>query len=189
MVPFHRISTLAVLLLLLIPLVGLPGCSRVRQEFSGDAEQVWTAMLAVAQSPSYEDEEDPDKRWTVKENHVAVFEDEARIEIYRELERVLHRAAARPWREERQWRFRVVLDWERDPMRATFTSRGWGVPTQAAAEGDRYFADVLDLLSGRVVPQDDAVDPDSAPSTIVPTPPAEPPRDPATDPIIDIDDL
>ncbi|MEE9131703.1 MAG: hypothetical protein V3T84_16935 [Phycisphaerales bacterium] len=129
----------------------LPACTTVRQEFIGSSrDQVWRAMVAVAESPSYDD-------WTVTDNDVWVDEAAQRIEIYRRLRRVIHQPASKARRENREWRFQVIFK-PTDPPLATFTSHGLGVPSQAQHEGERYFQDVLDLLGG--MPQ-----PDEAPST------------------------
>ncbi len=123
------------------------GCSTVQEVFSGAApEAVWTALVAVAETPDYGDL-DPSKRWFVRENHVRADETTRTIEIYRELDRVLHRPRTQPLREQQTWRFRVVMVADAPPT-VTFISRGLGVPMKAVAEGDRYFADVRNLLAG-----------------------------------------
>lgn len=138
-------------LLLLTALLMIGGCATVSESFPGrDPDQVWTALVAVAETPSYDDD-DPTKRWWVKENRVWVDEANARIEIYRELDRMLRRGTSPPLRQERTWRFQIVLDAE-GPT-ATFTSRGVGVPMRAVAEGNRYFTDVHALLDGTGQPE------------------------------------
>ena len=127
----------------LMPMLG--GCTTVKATFPGESpEAVWTAMVAVAESPGY-DTGPVEERWRVEENAVMVDRENARIEIYRQLRRTLHLAGARPWTEGREWRFRVVLE-ELEPPLAVFTSRGLGVPAHAKAEGERYFDDVRALL-------------------------------------------
>ena len=64
------------------------------------------ALIAVAETPDYSSD-DPNERWIVDENHVAVFDEERRIEIYRKLDRMLHRPGAKPIRQDRTWRFRL----------------------------------------------------------------------------------
>ncbi len=124
----------------------LPACTTVRQEFVGSSrDQVWRAMVAVAESPSYDD-------WTVTDNDVWVDEAAQRIEIYRRLRRVIHQPASKARRENREWRFQVIFK-PTDPPLATFTSRGLGVPFHAQHEAERYFQDVLELLGG--IPQQD----------------------------------
>ena len=116
----------------------LCGCTSVQREFLGSpSDQVWTAMVAVAQSPDYDD-------WTVTQNDVWVDDASQRIEIYRRMRRVIHQPAYKARRENREWRFQVIFQ----PPVATFTSRGMGVPAQAQEEAEHYFDDVLDLLGG-----------------------------------------
>jgi len=124
----------------------LAGCATVRQSFPGStADQVWTALVVVAERPQYDD-------WTVPTNEVWVDEPNRRIEVYRRLQRVLYRPGAGPHRERRTWRFEIRLE-PTDPPEAVFESRGWGVPAQAQIEGGRYFSDVVNLLSGYPAPQ------------------------------------
>ena len=136
-----------VMLALTLALFLLAGCTTVRQTFPDrDPQHVWTALIAVAETPDYSSE-DPNQRWTVEENHVAVFDDERRIEIYRKLDRILHRPGTKALREDRTWRFRVVLE-ELEPPTAAFVSRGWGIPQVAQWEAHKYFADVWEILGG-----------------------------------------
>ena len=166
-------KTLTVMALLAAMAVSMTGCTTVLESFPGeDPGHVWTALVAVAQTPDYSDA-DPAERWMVKENHVYVDEPNARIEIYRELDRVLHRARTTPVREERTWKFQILFAPE-DPPTATFTSRRMGVPMQAADEARRYFEDVWDLLGGA-----GKAEPAAAPST--PSTPPAPPAQPAGD--------
>lgn len=126
----------------------MTGCTSVQQSFpEKDPNQVWTALVSVARTPEY-DSDDPSERWTVTENRVAVFDDEARIEIYRELTRYLNMADTRPRTERKTWQFQVTLD-PVEPPTATFTSRALGVPLQATKEAERYFDDVWAVLGGR----------------------------------------
>ncbi len=125
----------------------LIGCSTNRQTFEGhDADQVWTAMVAVAKTPDYTTG-DPTDRWTVRENEVWVDQAENRIEIFRRVERILYRPASNPLHEDREWKLQVVLE-KRDPPTVVFKARNLGVPSHAWDEADRYFAEVRDLLSG-----------------------------------------
>jgi len=136
------------LALVLLALISLGGCTTLTESFPGRSrEQVWTAMIAVAQTPDYTDE-NPEARWFVKENRLWVDEEGARLEIYRELSRVLHRAGTHPVRENRTWRFQVLLLNE-DPPAVEFKSRGMGIPVLAADEGERFFDDVYAVLEGR----------------------------------------
>lgn len=140
------------LMVVLLAVLTLSGCTTVHQEFAGlPSDQVWTALVAVAESPNYDE-------WTVTDNDVWVDEAARRIEIYRRLRRVIHQPAYKARRENREWRFQVIFE-PTDPPLATFTSRGLGVPSQAQEEGEHYFQDVMDLLGG--MPQED-----EAPSTV-----------------------
>lgn len=125
----------------ILAMLALTGCTTVNHTFTYQpADQVWTAMVAVAQSPVYED-------WQVSRNDVWVDEDARRIEINRRLRRILAQPASKIRRENREWKFQIMLE-STNPPRATFKSRGLGVPSHAQSEGERYFADVLDILSG-----------------------------------------
>ena len=119
----------------------LGGCTTVQREFLGlPSDQVWTAMVAVANTPDYDD-------WTVTQNDVWVDPASRRIEIYRRMRRVIHQPAYKARRENREWRFQVIFE----PPMATFTSRGMGVPSHAQEEAEHFFDDVLDLLGGMPV--------------------------------------
>ncbi len=117
------------------------GCTSVEHSFLGyDSLQVWTAMVAVARTPTYDD-------WKVAANDVWVDETAYRIEVYRHLRRVLYSPDANPHRESQTWRFEISLV-EFDPPLARLVSRGIGQPTDAQREAKRYFRDVHDLLLG-----------------------------------------
>ena len=128
----------------LIPVVVLlvaGGCTSVERTFDGyDRDQVWTAMVATARTPVYAD-------WKVAANDVWVDESAQRIEIYRQLRRVLYRPGADPHHETQTWRFEVRLEGHNPPT-ASFVSRGIGLPTDAQYEANRFFLDVRDLLLG-----------------------------------------
>ena len=133
----------------LVSMTLLGGCTTVRETFAGhDPDQVWTALKAVANSPSggYSTGE-PDDRWTVRENRVWADEPGGRIEIYRALERELYQpgGAVEPLHQERTWKLRVRMI-ERDPPTVEFTSRQWGGPAHAWDEAARYFEEVREIL-------------------------------------------
>lgn len=128
-------------------LVLLAGCTTNRQTFEGqDADELWTAMVAVAKTPNYSHGE-PRDRWTMRENQVWVDEEANRIEVFRRLERVLYRPASKPLHQDREWKFQVMLE-RRDPPVVMFKSRNAGVPSHAWDEADRFFAEVRDVLAG-----------------------------------------
>ena len=128
------------------------GCTNVTQTFPGrSADQVWTALVAVANEPRYDD-------WAVAANEAWVDESQRRIEIFRHLRRVLYApgTGSEPRPENRTWRFEVRLVGD-DPPEATFRSRGFAVPAHAGEEAVRYFADVRELLTSP--PGETAVEP------------------------------
>ncbi|MHC4418958.1 MAG: hypothetical protein ACYS1E_00020 [Planctomycetota bacterium] len=125
----------------LVTVLVLGGCAAVKHTFTDqDAEQVRTAMVAVAGQPRYDD-------WTVVANDVWVDEAGRRLEIHRRLDRLRREPGAKPRREQRTWRFDVRL-LATDPPEAQFASRDGSVPADVQAEASRYFEDVLDLLRG-----------------------------------------
>ncbi|MCI0365319.1 MAG: hypothetical protein L0219_15730 [Phycisphaerales bacterium] len=154
-------------LVLVSALLALPGCgTTVRQTFDGrDPDQVWTAMIAVARTPDYSAPDDYTQRWTVRENQVWVDQANQRIEIFRRLERMLHRPRSQPLHEEREWKLQATLE-ERDPPTVRFTSRQLGVPAHAWDEAERYFDEVWKVLGGKP-----GQEPAPAPQPHVPPPP------------------
>ena len=132
---------------LALALLFVTGCSSVTETFPDHSpEQVWTALTAVAETPDYRDP-DPAKEWFVKENHVWVDEAAGQIEIYREIDRILHRAGTRPERQFRSLKLQVLFEAHPVPT-ATMTARHADIPTRAQAEMARYFDDVRELLNG-----------------------------------------
>jgi hypothetical protein len=184
--------TILGVLALLAAALAVTGCTTVSETFPDrDPSQVWRALVVVAESPDY-DSGEASEQWIVKDNRVKVFENESRIEIYRKVHRLLDPTSADPRIEKRQWKFQVSFDPNMQPPTATFVSRGFGIPMKAQAEGERYFDDVRDVLSGGA---------GEAPTAAMPGPPGEtmpddqPPAQPGSDaepddePMIDIEDL
>jgi hypothetical protein len=115
-----------------------------------NAAQVWSAMLAVARSPSYFD-------WDVVVNEAWVDEENRRIEIYRELKRESPEPVAQRRTEHRQWRLKVALE-PVEPPRIVVVSQGMGVPAHAYEEAHRYFDEVRRILSaGGLRPPEESV--------------------------------
>ncbi len=138
---FDRFTHGAIIGGVLVTNLIMGGCTSVEHSFLGyGSDQVWTAMVAVARTPVYDD-------WKVAANDVWVDEREYRIEVSRHLRRVLYSPDANPLRENQTWRFEIRLV-EFDPPLARLVSRGVGQPTDAQREGNRYFRDVHDLLLG-----------------------------------------
>ena len=124
-----------------VALAVISGCTSIERTYDGySSDQVWTAMVAAAESPAYAD-------WKVAANDVWVDESAQRIEIYRHLRRVLFRPGAEPHRETQTWRIELRLN-RGNPPTATFASRGLGLPTDVQYEANRFFLDVHDLLRG-----------------------------------------
>jgi hypothetical protein len=131
----------------------LSACTTTRETFTGQStHQVWTAMVAVANTPDYWHPTDYTERWIVRENDAWDDAENRRIEVFRKLERELHMPGQTPVQESREWRFTVVME-EDDPPVVTFTSRGAGVPAHAWHEADRFFAQVWDVLGVKDPPK------------------------------------
>ena len=140
-------------LALLLPLVVLTACTSVEETFPGrDPSHVWSALVAVAQTPEYETTDQ--EEWQVKENVVWIDDPAARIEVYRELTRIEDLTSVEPDVDVRTWRFQVTLD-QTDPPVATFVSRGRAWPTHAKQEARRFFREVRDLLGGAPMDEDE----------------------------------
>ncbi|MCH7602007.1 MAG: hypothetical protein IIB54_04510 [Planctomycetes bacterium] len=177
-----------VALVLLISLIApICGCATGEsQSFPGyDGRVVWTALTAVAQSPSYDDLE-PDRRWIVDENEVWADEPGGRIEIFRRVYRMEGILITDQHRNERTWRFQVLFHDGNTPS-ASFHARGLSIPMQAQAEADSYFAEVRELLRGieDLMPEKSEAASPIKPPTTLPAPSEEeiPASQPASQPV------
>ncbi len=123
-------------------LLSAVGCTTRSQEFQGYGnDQLWTAMVATARSPVYDD-------WKVSDNQVFLDDGSRRIEIYRVLKRTYVTPWSDPEREVVEWRFQVVLSHEDEfetPL-VDFTARQIAVPAHVWNEADRYFAQMRSFL-------------------------------------------
>lgn len=168
------------------------GCTSRSQVFEGySQDQVWSAMVAAAQSPDYDD-------WKVAENETFVDQDGRRVEVYRVLRRLLVTPYADPRKESEEWRFQLVLahDMDIDAPVVDFTARQVTVPAHVWREADRYFGQVRNLLGppeatkAAETPCTDghAAEPISMPAETAPPAAGEPtpepaaPSEPAADP-------
>jgi hypothetical protein len=118
------------------------GCTTRTQVFEGYADdQLWSAMVASAKSPSYDD-------WKVMDNEVYADESRRTIEVYRVLKRTYVAPEAPVREEERAWKFQIVLG--HDPAALApavdFTARQLSVPAHVWREADRYFVQMRLLL-------------------------------------------
>jgi hypothetical protein len=135
-------SFLAALSLTTVVAVSSIGCTSRSQVFEGYSEdQLWTAMVATARAPQYDD-------WKVMDNEVHVDEASRRIEIYRVLKRTLVSPHADPQRESEEWKLQVVLgrDEELGQPLVDFTARQVDIPAHVWDEADRYFLQMRTLL-------------------------------------------
>lgn len=128
------------------------GCVTRSQPFPGYTDdQLWTAMVATAKAPIYDD-------WKISENEVMVDETGRRLEIYRVVRRTLVSPTADPWKEDMEWRMQVVLgrDWDGTTPTIDFTARQVTVPAWVWAEADRYFGQMRTLLGPVKAPAEPA---------------------------------
>lgn len=140
----------------------LAGCTTRSATFEGYGDdQVWSAMVAAARTPEYDD-------WKVRDNEVFVDESGRRLEIFRVLKRLYVTPYAEPQKEDEEWRLQVVLsrDEELGAPTVDFTARQVSVPAHVWREADRYFAQVRSLLGPAAVPPAD-------PTTAAPAPAGE----------------
>lgn len=182
-----RISNLFASVPFAVLSISISGCTTRSATFEGYADdQVWSAMVAAARTPEYDD-------WKVRDNQVMVDESGRRLEIYRYLKRLYVTPFADPQKEEKEWRLQIVLsrDESLDAPTVDFTARQISVPAHVWREADRYFAQVRTLLGpaatdaksnatptedGTPVPPPLPGDPTDAPSSAATTPPSEEPK-------------
>jgi hypothetical protein len=149
--------------------VSLAGCTTRSATFGGYGDdQVWSAMVAAARTPEYDD-------WKVRDNEVFVDDASRRLEVYRVLKRLYVTPFADPRKEEEEWRLQIVLgrDEALDAPTVDFTARQISVPAHVWREADRYFAQVRSLL-GAPTSTGEAEAPSSRANDSVPVPPPLP---------------
>ena len=118
------------------------GCTTRSQVFEGyPDDQLWTAMVASAKSPSYDD-------WKVMDNEVYADERARTIEIYRVLKRTYVAPESTVLEEERAWKFSITLGHDAEALAPSvdFTARQMAVPAHVWREADRYFVQMRLLL-------------------------------------------
>ncbi|MEY3143582.1 MAG: hypothetical protein RLY21_2075 [Planctomycetota bacterium] len=123
-------------------IVSMSGCTTRSATFEGYGDdQVWSAMVAAARTPEYDD-------WKVQDNQVMVDETGKRLEVYRYLKRLYVTPFSDPRKEQEEWRIQVVLsrDESLDAPIVEFTARQVSVPAHVWREADRYFAQLRTLL-------------------------------------------
>ena len=120
-------------------LVVLAGCTTQSSVFKDRSpEQVWTALIAVAEDPQYD-------KWVVVENNVWIDMVYDRLEIQRTLKRDLHRTGSSPQRETQDLELQVVLE-RTQPPAVTVTVRNAIIRGKAIMAIDHFFGEVRDLL-------------------------------------------
>lgn len=138
-------------------LLALFGCTTQSQTFEGYSDdQVWSAMVAAARAPEYDE-------WKIAENETFIDEDGRRVEVYRVLRRLYVTPYSTPLDESREWRMQMVLgrDDDADAPVVDFTARQITVPAHVWAEAERYFNQVRSLLGPASLPQPATTDADS----------------------------
>ncbi len=130
--------------LLLIGVFALiAGCTSKSAVFPGRSpEQVWTAVVAVAEQPHYD-------RWVVAENNVWVDPTNDRLEVQRTLKRDLHRQDSPAVREVEKLEMQIVLE-RTEPPAVTATMRNSMLRGKAIIAIDHFFNEVRELLGGGV---------------------------------------
>jgi hypothetical protein len=128
------------------------GCTTRTQVFQGyPDDQLWTAMVASAKSPSYDD-------WKVMDNEVYADERSRVIEVYRVLKRTYVAPESTVREEERAWKFSIALGHDAEALAPSvdFTARQLTVPAHVWREADRYFVQMRLLLGqpGSMAPTD-----------------------------------
>lgn len=168
-------------LLIALPAVAIfvaaSGCTSRSATFEGYGEdQVWSAMVAAARTPEYDD-------WKVRDNEVFIDDAGRRLEVYRLLKRLYVTPHSDPRKEEEEWRLQIVLshDDALDAPAVDFTARQLSVPAHVWREADRYFAQVRALLGPAAAPPPEAANPSDSGSE-VPTPPPLPQEAPTGTP-------
>jgi hypothetical protein len=123
----------------------LGGCATESATFEGrPRDQVWTAMVAVAEQPEYAD-------WRMLDNLVAVDPEQEKIVVYRALRRVAVRPGADKVRQDREYQFEISLEPENPkqpdaPAKVVFATLQPIMPSRLTDEAERYFASVAELL-------------------------------------------
>ena len=164
-----RIPTLFATVPVAVLIFSMAGCTSRSATFEGHADdQVWSAMVAAARTPEYDD-------WKVQDNQVMVDESGKRLEIYRYLKRLYVTPFADPQKEQEEWRIQLVLsrDESLDVPTVEFTARQVSVPAHVWREADRYFAQVRSLLGPATAPATETLTPATAEVPVPPPLPSE----------------
>jgi hypothetical protein len=125
--------------ILLGVLVLMAGCTTKSAVFEGRSpEQVWTAMVAIAEEPRYD-------KWVVTENNVWVDSIYDRVEIDRTLKRDHHSSGSSAVRESQKLEMQLVLE-RTDPPAVTVTIRNAIIRGKGIMAIDHFFLELRELL-------------------------------------------
>ena len=130
-----------------IILICLVGCSTPERSWAAHSRDVvWTAMLAVAQSPEY-DHQNAIQRWHVLENDVNQDSNAGIIKVRRTIRRAIRLPRQEVQRDFREIIFQVVL-LPKEPQVTVFEALSFQyVPVRSVEESTRFFNQMEELLS------------------------------------------
>ena len=130
-----------------IILICLGGCSTPERTWAGHSRDVvWTAMLAVAQSPEY-DHQNAKQRWQVLENDVNQDSNAGIIKVRRTIRRAIRLPRQEVQRDFREIIFQVVLLPKEPPVTVFEALSFQYVPVRSVEESTRFFNQMDELLS------------------------------------------
>jgi|TARA_B100000315_G_scaffold209660_1_gene205543 site-specific DNA-cytosine methylase len=131
---------------LALTLLCLASCSTPQQSWPNQSKEVvWTAMVAVANSPDY-GAPDPRKRWIVVKNKVDANSQTGKILVNRTIARSLQLPLQIEQNEERSWLFDIQLLPNQIPTVTFDTVKQPMVPAQVHDEANRYFEQINELI-------------------------------------------
>ncbi len=125
----------------------LQACSSPTRTWVGHtSDEVWTAMIAVAQTPEYQSD-NPRKRWHIFENDVIVDSDSGLISVRRVLRRSMKLPMQPVQRDDREMIFQISIKNHEPPTTEFKEISTQLVPVRTLDEAERYFNQVDDLLN------------------------------------------
>ena len=132
---------------LCIVLICLGGCSAPERTWTGHKRDVvWTAMLAVAQSPEY-GHQNSKQRWQVLENDVNQDSSSGIIKVRRTIRRAFRLPRQEVQHDFRELIFQVVL-LPKEPPATVFEELSFQyVPVRSTEEAARFFNQMDRLLN------------------------------------------
>ncbi|MCH2146254.1 MAG: hypothetical protein MK073_00345 [Phycisphaerales bacterium] len=132
---------------ILLTCICLQACSSPTRTWEAHSpNEVWTAMIAVAQAPEYQSD-NPRKRWHVFENDVVVDRDSGEIRIHRVLRRSMKLPMQPVQRDDREMIFEISLKNQLPPITEFKELSTQLVPVRTLDEAERYFNQVDELLN------------------------------------------